>query len=585
MGGFLAMTPSRSLLSLLAQRALNGQAQRAVEEALGRSWAYPADPSSLQGAWRSFAPPRGPVPGAVALVTVSRNPDASEGEGRVFYLDPSARPHGTRFSDRARALWDEMGLLAERLASVHAYPDERHAAIDRAAPMFKFGAGASELDGASFALAFLLARVSSLTGHGVPSSILATATVEDDGDHSMGAVEGLEAKLDAIAHTALGVTHVLVSKRDEDRARALARTMPRPLEIVGVPNARSALEYVFGARFGEAPERWREREGRDASLQQLARYVLSAHARSWSSVVHTLDLLSQAQSRDGERPSVGTLEAVARRHAGTANAGAIALDWDDAVVDRVGMAYVAQVVQSAADAGDDRCRAFVERALAMANEARAEPGAIQLRGACARALAAMRDYDRAEREAREAALRWIARDEPSQCSYALCEWIRVAGVLGRRASLEEAIPHATRLLRDERAGPYIALALTSAFVRSEQYERALEAVPREAAQGYVHRAHRRWVARALQALGRCEGARAIRDALREARSDRPGESKEVCVESLLADLDDALEARDEARALALVEALDARGLQATRWLVEGTRGLERARRIADEYPY
>jgi hypothetical protein len=54
---------------------------------------------------------------------------------------------------------------------------------------------------------------------------------------------------------------------------------------------------------------------------------------------------------------------------------------------------------------------------------------------------------------------------------------------------------------------------------------------------------------------------------------------------LLADIDDALFVRDEPRLLTLSSMLEKRGLQGVRWIVEGISGLERARRIANEYAY
>ena len=75
--------------------------------------------------------------------------------------------------------------------------------------------------------------------------------------------------------------------------------------------------------------------------------------------------------------------AIAQRHAGEAS---IAIEWNDRLVDDLGLTYVAQVVQAAADAGDEQMSRYVERALALADLLPAERGSLRARGAAARAL-------------------------------------------------------------------------------------------------------------------------------------------------------------------------------------------------------
>ncbi|MDP3277915.1 MAG: hypothetical protein Q8Q09_22210 [Deltaproteobacteria bacterium] len=552
-------------------RRLRGDLAR---EALAKPWGFPADRALQAASWfADLESPSPPAPGIVAVVTASTNVASSpEQRGRVFVLDPLGQD---RFREDAEHAWDLAGQAAERKAPFTCFVRALQAPTPTAKPLYGLGDNVS-LEGLSFGLSFALARISALTGHAVPSHIIASANLAD-ADGTLTGVQGLDAKLAAIAHTALGVTDVLVHPSNGAEARAIVAQLPRSLEIIEVESLSQAIPRVFGGRLDQPPSDPIEPSALEDALQALRARTLAGHGLNWPATLRALEWL---QSRIAEHPRLRALSSIARRHAGVAGSRGIALDWDDDAIEDIGNEYVAQIVQAAADAGDERCPEYVARARDRVRLAPAEPGSIKALGACARALAMLRRYDDAQVAADEAVRRWLARDELSACSYALCESIRVAGIRRDRG----AIARAESIARPLASSPYVRLALAGAWTRAGEFDRALGVAHEpSAAQRYVERAHHRWRALAYDGVENHSTANAIREALRSMRSDRPGEEESVCVESKMADLDAVLAQGGDWRSA--LEDLERRGLQGTRWIVEGVTGIERAKRLAFEYAY
>jgi tetratricopeptide (TPR) repeat protein len=509
----------------------------------------------------------------VAVVTASTEATRSpESRGRVFVLDPKGNQS---FEDDARRCWDFAGVIAEREARASCFVRTLREAPPRAQPIFGLGEPMT-LEGRSFGLSFVLARLSALSGHAVPSHLIASATLGDDG--GLNPVHGLDAKLNAIARTALGVRCVLLHPDNAEEARAIVKNLPRALEIVEVKTVADAVKYAFGERLEQPPLSWDDDAALDASLRALRARTLAGHALNWAATLRALEWIA---ARRQENARIPLLAAIARRHTGAA--ASLALDWDEDAIDEVGNELVAHIVQAAADAGDDRCSEFVARALDRVRNAPAEPGSIKALGACARALAAMRRFDEAQACAERAVQRWIARDERDESSYALCEWLRVAGVRKDQEAIERALIEAADLMDHPNNGAYVRLASMSALVRTGQPERALRlANAVETSQPYVKRSMLRWAARANDALGEREQATRMREVLRNI-SERSEDGQQECRESLFARLDEALAQGHETAEILI--AIEQRGLQGARWILADTEGTARARRLADEYAY
>ncbi|MFN7147587.1 MAG: hypothetical protein ACK4YP_27715, partial [Myxococcota bacterium] len=144
-------------------------------------------------------------------------------------------------------------------------------------------------------------------------------------------------------------------------------------------------------------------------------------------------------------------------------------------------------------------------------------------------------FDTARVFLRRAAEGWMDLDELPECSYPLCELVRVAGLSGDADALDEAERLARRCLADPRttdhARTFLQLALGRAYAtlgRSERARAALAdgAAPWTEAYGHVRGSRLRWLARVdpdgphgarLEALAAGDGEAEF--ALRLARAD------------------------------------------------------------------
>lgn len=425
------------------------------------------------------------------------------------------------------------------------------------------------LEGRSFGLALLLGEVSKRCAHPVPPTLVALAAVAQDG--SLERVDGLAAKLAVVADAAVSVKEVLVAQEQESEARPLAEK--HGLALVALPHARDAVARAFPDATRAAPPSWSDaREVDAAALRQKAHIDAPRVLSRWERVVLPLQWLVELRPAD---PRLAFALAIAQRHAGEP---AVSIPWDEAAFAARGLEYAAHVVQSAADAGDERCAEHQARVRTLADLLPAERGALMARGAVARALAIMGRYPEALIEARRAVLGWLAREERADASYALCEWLRVASIARDEESFEEARAQRRAFPEDSPATLYLALAETAGLVRLGRPTEALEASANPGvAQGIAFESLLRWRARAAASAARIALAAELRAQLAAYGAGR--------MPSRFALLDAAVEARDEALCEQLCGELFSLSPQGTRWLRGAEGPLEQAKKLADEYPY
>jgi hypothetical protein len=496
------------------------------------------------------------------------------GRGALFVLCDDG-PY--TFGKTASVVAAEALRLAKRCAPTLAYPELRARERWRAEYLYSAEARHDLLDGASFGLALVLAEASRCCGHVVPTHLCATAVVDERG--VLRAVDGLRAKLSVIAEGALAVTDVLVAKTQQNEAVQICATLDRPLNVRAFVTAEEAVTYAFSRCADEPPRGWSAADERERALDALIRCAMEGEPMAdWTRVARPLQWLERWMPSN---PRAQLALAIAQRHAGEAS---IAIEWNDRLVDDLGLTYVAQVVQAAADAGDEQTSRYVERALALADLLPAEPGSLRARGAAARALGCMRRYEQAARECEHSVQRWARRNEREQASRPLCEWMRVASILGDRAGFERAAALRSWFASSDPSSAYIALERCAGRVRLgdlreaiELAEQAIDAARTTNAQRYVGASLARWHARALAASGQRERAQRVRDELAEREADG--------IEARWCALDRALEDGDEAAIERTFDAVIERRPQGTRWITSAASILERARALADEAPY
>ncbi|MDP3278384.1 MAG: hypothetical protein Q8Q09_24560 [Deltaproteobacteria bacterium] len=561
-----------ALTKLLAlDRRLNRHELSELTRALDAPWLWPrgegdiAVTRALSSRGLALGPRRIAALGEVLLVAVV-------GDGAaLFALREGAR---MRFSDHTLVNAAHVMRCAFAHAPTLVSPVEVDANGLRAAFLQGQLPDDATLVGDSFGLSFALSAASQHCGHPVPTSIVASACVGADG--ALTPVRGLAQKLNMVAAVAQGVEEFWVARAQLQEAESLALTQVRALKVRGFSHVRDAIAQAFDWAKECEPSLWAKPDERAKSLAALHAFAMSSPVLTdWQRVVAPLRWLAVSSPHDLR---VSLALAIAQRHAGELG---VHIPWDEETYADLGLAYVAQVVQASADAGDARCAAYVSRAICLADLAPAEPASLRVRGASARALAMMRRYPEALEQAQRAVRSWERRGEPAESSYALCEWLRVSSVMDDRESFEQALAKCSRWPEDALARLYLALSARAGFVRLGDPARALgvaaEALERGAMPLHVHRSWRRWTAAAQRAVGHDHEAE-------ETRARLSAEAPES-IERLFATLDRARETQDrDAMARACAEIFE-RSPQGTTWLrIEGDIAAQ-ATVLAREYPY
>lgn len=568
-------------------------------EALRAPWCFPADEDlRRQAAALGCGAPPGPSLGETLLVSVGDGV-AQTVLWRLGAREADSALRAVELKGQAARSCD----LARRLVTrdlpflTDASPLHR-ASSWSAAPLLVDQKGNTVLprvlDGPSFGLSLCLAHASLLLDVPVPADVAASAEIHADG--SVVEVGGLESKVRLVARGGLGVTRLLVAQIQAGQAERCARDAGRAsLRIVPVRGVADALREVFPNLEEAMCKRWEDPVFARASAEVFYRLALASEPvlLSWHVLERSADLLERQLADDTTpegrtaREQAALAKRIARRHEGLPAVIAWPAEPDLTTLPQARrLALIAHVVQSAADHDDALSRDYVAKAKPLVGPMpeRSE-GEAKLLGAIGRAEAAHGDYKVAHQTLREAIDTWLALFEEPQMARALCEWLRVAGLIGdddgvRRARHDWVARLEGSARTDDTSRAFVRLALGRALVQLGQPEEAIEVLcsppPSFWQLTYEHLqdARWRWLARALRSCGRVDEAADAVAGMRE--SDQ----------KLLAHLDVALATGRDPAAL-LDELAQEEPLEAGRLVARAREAGEAdvARFVADHYRY
>ena len=284
-----------------------------------------------------------------------------------------------------------------------------------------------------------------------------------------------------------------------------------PGRVIGVLSLSEACDRLFGlhgmAEAGvlvppEFVEKSREALFRAALAPERSVMEWRLVAAVAGGILHTVEHLDDASAYE-----LRLVRAIAWRHDGKD----AFIEWpEDDCLERYDQStrleLLAHLVQSAADGDLGRVPEYLERAMAAVRDLEGQ-AVLKLRGAIGRALASVGRFEEAVDVLDDALAHWMRIDR-SQVSFALCELLRVLGVLGKRErvlALKELVQ--TQLVDalsvDSRR--YVDLALGRALTQVGEAALALDLLEAEAPSGHardhVYDAAYRWRAAAARAVG------------------------------------------------------------------------------------
>jgi tetratricopeptide (TPR) repeat protein len=546
------------LLDYLLGRGIDS-AGRTVRHAFSFPWCYPVAGELLARAQAmGFPEPAAPAPGNGCIVSVGIDA-ADKAKVWLWQLVPqAANQERTEFKGGAAQAAQLAGKLATRDLPFVVEPDPIQRGVRwSATPILGRHELPSILDGTSFGLAFFLCHVSLLLDQAIPSTLLASAAVDPSG--AVVPVAFIERKTKWIASAALGVTRLLVHSSQEQEARKAAEEQGRKIEVVPVDTLRQAVKEAFEGLDAAMAQRWSDPALARRSATVLYRMALEnapgllSHRCVLESSRKLGSFLKDDASEQGRTAlaRVRAAERIAGRHEGLAGQ---ALQWpkDDelrALPQPVRIGLLAHVVQSAADSSDALVCDFVPLALQwlpVPSDRSLEH--LRLAGAIGRAQASAGDYESALQNLRDTVLGWFAVFAEHEASYALCEYVRLLGLLGKREELGVAARNwlasfETDPRTEDVAVAYVRMALGRAYVQAGAPEEGLRylqdapAVQWTATRDEVRFGRLRWQARAYDELGKSEEAAACR-----ARLEQQAPESDY---QLLATLDRQLRCRED----------------------------------------
>ena len=508
-------------------------------QALESPWCWPHDELLAQQASHATglgAPPP-PTPGEVALLSVSGTATPLDALWRLM----PQRGTGTTWSFVNTA---ETSLaLALRLAlrdlevvadlSVLDTPADWCARFVLCEPPSAAGGLSSVLDGASYGLAFCLAEASRLLDVPVPPTVLATGEVDASGAVLRVDPGGLTRKVEFVARYALGVTHLLVPAEQRTFAEAARDGIGRRFEVCGVNNLADAFAQAFPKLEDRLDERWSDGDRAERAAEQIYRRAIDGHSTilRWNAVASAAQRLNKHLERAGRLRSAkraAFAADIAHRHTGAG----VLLAWprdDDPLLDGLRRPETyelfAHCVQSAADHDDENAAAYASQALrrVRAQSERSEED-VKLLGAVGRALSSRHAFQEALPLLVECVTDWVAMRRAHLASHALCEALRVAGVLGRQDTVRTLSQGpALDLERDPRTSDisrsYLTLALGRAYIQADLPAEGLSRLRShgdrfwQLAERAVRASRLRWLAIGCVREGKAAEAATLRDAL------------------------------------------------------------------------
>lgn len=556
--------PVDRLIDVLRGTHSAGLSRMQASQALRFPWCRPLAPELL-AATRTFSvTPDVAKPGEALLVSVP-----ATGPGASLWClrpqDTSKVPEALTFVNEARR-----GL---QRATVHALRSLPLVRVRSMRPLRSYSWCAERivrhgqrereavLDGASFGLSMCLAVASKFLDIPLPTTLAATCEVDSAGRTAPVQDRGLEAKVEIVASEALGVTQLLLHPSQRDQAQRIAQSVRGDLECVGIQTVGEAVRRAFPDLTERISSWWADATDARRSANELFRAVVAGDVvlLEWRAVAAAAERLMSLLGDDPHSHlRAGLARAVARRHCGDA----APLDWPDDAWLRaqrrpLRQRLVAHVVQSAIDGASAHTAEFAARALTtVPAEGDEHPEDLMVLGAVGRALAGLERYADAARHLTRAVRGWLELGRSADASYALCELLRVEGILASdddadvraaaRARLEVTVQdHALAFLEDPEvsrvSAGFVQAAVERALVLADDAPASLSfeartttdpidwlaEVPRHLA---ITRG--RWRARALAATDRWDEAGAVRAEVLALCAEEPS-NRELALLTLL----------------------------------------------------
>jgi tetratricopeptide (TPR) repeat protein len=520
-----------------------------------------------------------------ALRTISLGQDAQ----RAWRASLSALPRSVP------VLWDSMETLTQVSPRV----------LHLADALGKNSISSDIVDGTSFGLSFLLAQTSLLLRLPLPSDVIGSARVREDG--RVQGVGGLEQKLTVVLRSAPRIARFVVAAEDAEEARAIVTRLDgrRALEILSAATASEALAHVFADRLAAGLVE----AGEDATRRsKIARafFRLAIRGRDqmvdWTPVERGAEmaLLKWRGLESKEERYLRYARAVAARH--QSNRGDFPLDvateaWIDGLPVSIRLLVVASLVQQAADSGSPepaKAAAVAERHLRGLDRLDLHEAHLKLKGALGRLLAVSGDLRTALALQKEAARGFLENLCVDEVSYPLSEWHRLAGALRDHEAYREAEQFLQEV--EEQGGltmsgrPYVELAAEKGRIllgeRAEpsSAHRLQVLSERSDIADHVSFSARRWRVRTLEAMGERDEAEEVVGELLKivGQHERQLEDAQIALDLIAIDRGtrgmEGSEAAEALRRLAKIEG-------AARALLAAYPAADHLRVIADLYPY
>lgn len=589
-----------SLTRFLSSGELAGKPASTYLAQLSQPWCWPVNDELARSAGSlGVAAPIPPPAGETLVLGV--------GDEAVFRLHSGATPPTNRLDLRGRAT--ASARLARRIVARDLPILPGTEALSRrqvwfASPIaIATGRRPTVLDGDSYGLALGLATASLVLNESLPVDLAASAALCADG--SVGDVGSLTPKIQMIVEDAPGIRRFLVpvSQRSEaERAcEETFRTLGlKPwLEIVPVSRFADALHLAFGELAARVAAKWTP-EDIEPMVDALYRVTLFGDpiVLGWRGIVACAEALERRPELGAEaRERVRVAIAIAARH----DSRGKELSWPaDEVLQSMPrprrLRFIAHVVQSVTDASSPSPE-LLERAGRYVN-ARLERSSEDcvLLGALGRAFAAAGNDALAKKHLQEAIEGWHEVAEPNQASFALCELVRILGIAandGDHSAKTELVEVIETAVEDFEQLPnasttsigFVRLAAGRALTQANSPQRALDYLEDDEDwlphAPHVEAARLRWLARALDAVGRAPDAERRRLDLHQMAFDRnAGNAPRLKGQYDLARLDVAI--RTGAPTNEILQNLDD---DTRRLLAHCPSGSDPARFVAERYRY
>ena len=560
-------------------------ARQYLRGALSTPWCFPAD-GSRDAALRLVSAPPVPTAGQSLLVSVSGSGDRSS--LWVFRPATLGKEACKPLGETARAaLASAQRVVLRDLPFLTA--DEPWKGFSwEAAHLWTEGDGLDEVvDGPSYGLSMALALASAALDVPVAGDLAASAEVRPDG--SLESVGSLDRKIETLVHSAPGVRRLIVCAEQAPEAKAAVTSHGSDLEVVGVNAVADAFCHAFPTLEDEMHRRFEVRAVAEACAHRLFFLTVGgAPLPSWVGVERAARLLLSHLPKDSEAwLRAWRAQHVAARHAGKRD---VRLPWPDeptfrSLVRGVRQRYLAHVVQSGTDGNAPDLAEIVGRAEAeIPSPSECCDVDLELLGAVARAHAARRRYPEALTCTNKAIVAWIEIGQADEASHALCEHLRILGILRRADELVGSTvsgwvrevdqnPRTTEISRG-----FLWVGLARALLNAGAFEAARDALDRAPASvpDHLRHARDRAFAGCLDGVGRRVEADRCREQVRC--------GTDVGAHHWLMDLDVAL--RDGGDVSPALEALRSNSPQGIAGLWDQALSpRDQARRIATEYPY